>query len=410
MSGKYPAHVGVTDWIDFKRQIHPAKGKLVDAQYIDHLPKKENSLAKVLNETDYNTWHVGKWHLGDEPYHPENHGFDVNVGGCEWGSPQNGYFSPWKMPHLKDGEQGEYLTDRLTNEAVNLIKNSNGEAFYLNMSYYTVHIPIQGKKNYVKKYEKKRRALGLDKIKTFEIGEHFPTEHKKDRRIKRRLIQSDPEYASMVQSLDESVGRIMGTLKEEGMAEETIIVFTSDNGGLATAEGSPTCNSPLSEGKGWMYEGGNRVPFLVNWPGVTERRDVCEIPITSPDVYPTILSMADVSVPQDQDVDGENLTPILRGKGELDRNAIYWHYPHYGNQGGTPSAAVRMGVWKLIEFFEDDSTELYNLREDVSEKNDLSPFMPEKVKEMKTKLDEWQEEMKAKMPEPNPDCHGDPFE
>lgn len=398
MSGKYPANVGVTDWIG----AH-AKGKLIDAPYIDHLPLSEKSIATSLKEGGYDTWHVGKWHLGPKEYYPQHHGFDVNVAGCHFGSPYNGFFSPYGMEHLPEGPEGEYLTDRLTDEAISLIKNKSDKPFFLNLSHYAVHTPIEAPQELIEKYQQKAAALGLDQQEPFVLGEHFPTEHKKNEQVTRRVIQSDPAYAAMVENLDTNMGRIFKALDEIGEAENTIIIFTSDNGGLATAEGSPTCNAPLNEGKGWMYEGGVREPLIVKWPGVIQSGTVTDVPVTSPDFYPTILEMAGLPLNPEQHQDGISITPVLKSESKLDREAIYWHYPHYGNQGGTPGSSMRMGDYKLIEFFEDGRVELYNLREDVSEERDLAREMPELAKEMQQKLQTWRESVGGLLPEKNPD-------
>jgi arylsulfatase A-like enzyme len=405
MSGQYPARVGVTDWIDFGGGAHPLTGRLVDAPYTDHLPEDVASLPETLD--GYESWHVGKWHLGDDPNLPHQRGFDENVGGCEWGMPTNGYFGPWGIPTLDEGpeDEGRYLPDRLTDDTVELIEDhDNAEPFFLNLCYYLVHTPIEATDELVEKYEQKRRALGLDDEQETEIGERHPTEVKKDRRVKRRLVQSHPVYAAMVQSLDENVGRVLDALEREGIADETVVVFTSDNGGLATSEGSPTTNRPLAEGKGWMMEGGNRVPLIVRWPGVTDEDEMYGEPVTTPDVHATVLDAASAD-PPDQPLDGESLRPVFEGDG-LDRDEIYWHYPHYGNQGGTPSGAVRRGDWKLVEFYEDDHVELYNLGRDVSEDGDLSDLRPDLAAELRASLSDWREEVGAVMPEENPDFEG----
>jgi len=405
LSGKYPATLGLTNFIGGR-----TRGKLVDAPYVDHLALEETSLARALKEGGYHTWHVGKWHLGGSSYYPERHGFDVNVAGCHWGMPHNGYFSPWGIPTLEDGPEGEYLTDRLTDEAVRLIRSSDGRPFFLNLWYYSVHIPIQAKREKVQTYRAKARSMGLDRLKTFEVGEFFPCEHKQDQRIVRRLVQSDPAYAAMIESLDENVGRLLGVLDEIGQAESTVVFFTSDNGGLATAEGSPTCNAPLAEGKGWMYEGGTREPLIVRWPGVTRPGSLCQVPVTSPDFYPTVLEMAGLDLMPDQHCDGMSIVPLLNGFDALQREAIFWHYPHYGNQGGTPGSSVRMGDHKLIEFFEDGHTELYHLRDDLGEENDLSAESPQLARRMGGVLADWRDRVQAKIPQPNPDdrCRAKP--
>jgi arylsulfatase A-like enzyme len=403
LSGKYPATVGVTDWIDWGNHLHPARGKLIDVPYIDHLPLEQKSLAAALKEGGYNTWHVGKWHLGGEPYYPDKHGFDVNVAGCEWGMPWYGYFSPYNLPTLENGPPGEYLTDRLTDEAIQLIEQNDGQPFFLNLWYYSVHTPIQAKPETIERFEAKARAMGLDQVEPFEEGDFFPCEHKKDQRIVRRLFQSDSAYAAMVYNLDENIGRLLEALDRSGQAENTVVIFTSDNGGLATAEGSPTSNAPLSEGKGWMYEGGTREPLIIRWPGVVEAGSRCSVPVTSTDFYPTILEAAGLDPIPEQHCDGASLLSLLEGADSLEREAIFWHYPHYGNQGGTPGSSVRAGDYKLIEFFEDDHVELYNLREDVGEEHDLADAEPQVARQLEEMLARWREKTQARIPEPNPD-------
>lgn len=407
LSGKYPARVGVTDWIG----AH-TKGKLIDAPYIDHLPLSEVSLASALKAGGYKTWHVGKWHLGEEDHYPEHHGFDVNIAGNHFGAPRYGYFSPYSLPNYEDGPEGEYLTDRISDEAVEMIKNhcesGDDTPFFMYLSHYAVHTPIQAKEEDIKRFEIKAKAMGIEDVIPFEIGEKFPCDHKKDKHVTRRIIQSDPIYAAMIWNLDENIGKVLDTLDEQGVAEDTVIFFTSDNGGLATAEGSPTCNAPLNEGKGWMYEGGVREPLMVRWPGKIKAGSKCQTPVTSPDFYPTVLNMADMDLMPDQHVDGADIMPLLTGQGMFERpsEAIYWHYPHYGNQGGTPGASMRLGDYKLIEFFEDGRLELYNLVEDISEESDLADAMPELTSRMHGMLKAWQEDVEAIMPEVNPEYTG----
>ena len=397
MTGKYPANIEVTNYIAAENE-HPSKGKLIDAPYIDHLPLEEKSLAAALREGGYQTWHVGKWHLGGRSFYPDRHGFDVNIAGSHWGRP-----SPYGIETLEDGPEGEYLTDRLTDEAIKLIRTRDkSRPFFLNLWYYAVHTPIECKEEYIKKYQKKKIEAGYDKVDEFEEGEHFPCDHKKHLRVKRRIIQSDPVYAAMVENLDANIGYVLNTVKEAGLEKEMLIIFTSDNGGLSTAEGSPTCNAPLSEGKGWMYEGGVRVPLIIKWPEIVKGGSVCSVPVTSPDFYPTFLDAAGLPPNSEQHADGISLLPLLEGGNSIGREATYWHYPHYGNQGGTPGSSIRMGDYKLIEFFEDGHTELYNLNEDMSEENDISGIEPERVRIMREMLAKWREVMEAKIPEKNP--------
>ncbi len=398
MTGKYPARVGVTQFIGGS-----ARGKLCDVPYVHHLPSEEHTIAAALRDAGYRTYFVGKWHLGGEDYWPDKHGFDENVAGCHWGMPNNGYFSPWGNPNLEDGPEGEYLTDRLTEEAIGLLEENGDAPFLLYMAYYTVHVPIQGKKEYVEMFRRRAREMGLDNVKTFEEGEHFPCEHKKEKRVQRRLVQSDPEYAAMVKSMDENIGRLLKAIDELGKTRDTVVFFTSDNGGLATAEGAPTCNLPLAEGKGWMYEGGTREPLIVRWPGQVEAGSLCDVPVTSTDFYPTMLEVAGVEPMPQQHRDGVSILPLLRGSERIGREAIYWHYPHYSNQGGTPGSSVRCADHKLIEFFEDGRLELYDLREDVGEDRDLSEEQPERTERLRRLLGQWQTSIEGLIPGPNPE-------
>ncbi len=410
VTGKYPATVGITDWIDWGGQTHPARGRLIDVPYRKDLPEGEHTLAQALGAAGYATWHVGKWHLGGPGAYPTDYGFDVNIGGCEAGSPgREGYFSPWGIPVLQDADvpPGTYLTDYLTDQAIELIEGAGEQPFFLNLWYYTVHTPIEAKPDTIAKYEAKARRLGLDQIDPMVEGEPFPTEHKRHLRVQRRMFQSDPVYAAMVEHLDENIGRLLDTLERTGIAEDTIVLFFSDNGGLATAEGSPTCNAPLAEGKGWMYEGGTREPLLVRWPGVAQPGTLCAEPVTSTDFYPTLLEMAGLPLLPEQHVDGVSLVPLLQADGSpppsLARDTIYWHYPHYGNQGGTPGCSLRSGDHKLIEFFEDGRLELYNVRDDVSEAHNLAEQEPALTAELHARLVAWRESIEAKIPQPNPD-------
>ncbi|MFP4104938.1 MAG: sulfatase-like hydrolase/transferase, partial [Phycisphaerae bacterium] len=327
----------------------------------------------------------------------------VNVAGGHHGHPHNGYFSPWHLDSIEDGPEGEYLTDRLTDEVINLIRTKDHKPFFLNLCYYSVHTPIQAKEDDIAYFEEKALRMGLDKKEALIEGEPYPCDHKKHLRVVRRVIQSDPVYAAMVKAVDDNVGRILQTLEETGELDNTLIVFTSDNGGLSTAEGSPTSNLPLAEGKGWMYEGGTREPLLIRWPGRVAAGSTCDVPVTSTDFYPTFLQAADLDLIPEQHCDGVSLMPLLEGSGSLDREAIFWHYPHYGNQGGTPGCSVRYGDWKLIEFFEDGRLELYNLHEDESEDRDVSGEHPEMTAKLAQLLADWREEVSANMPTPNPD-------
>ncbi len=406
MTGKYPARVRLTNWIPGARP-----GKLLSAEYFHYMKLEEVTLAEALKEGGYRTCFVGKWHLGKEPYYPEKQGFDVNVGGNDTGSPPT-YFYPYKrgnrsIPGLEEGRPGEYLTDRLTDESLKLIEQSKGQPFLLYLSYYAVHIPLEAKKDLIEKYKAKAQRLGLGDKPHFATDEDWPKtaagDEKWRRTLKTRILQDHAVYSAMMESLDESVGRVMRKLDDLGIADNTIIFFMSDNGGLATAEGQPTCNLPLRGGKGWLYEGGIREPMLVKWPGVVKPGSTRDDPVTSTDFYPTMLEMASLPPKPQQHVDGESMVPLLKGTGHQQRRAIYWHYPHYSNQGGGPGGAIRAGDFKLIESYEDNRVELYNLRADLGEQHDLAAQMPEKTAELRRLLHEWRQEVGAVMPEPNPE-------
>jgi arylsulfatase A-like enzyme len=408
MSGKYPARVGVTHYIGGDEnsrhcKLGGEKGKLLSARYVPFLSTQETSLASALKDHGYATWHLGKWHLGSEKYWPDQHGFDLNLGGCHMGHPsgKGHYFTPWEIPTLPEKPGDNYLTDRFGDEAAELIRNSDGTPFFLNMWFYSVHTPIQAKPEKIPKYEAKAKALGLDRQQAIVEGDYFPLELKKNWRIQRRVIQSDPVYAAMIESLDENVGKILDALEEKGIADNTIVVFTSDNGGLSTAEGSPTCNAPLVEGKGWMYEGGVREPLLVRWPQQAPAGTVSDAVVTSPDFYPTLLEACGLPLTPEQHVDGKSFLPALKGEA-FERGAVFWHFPHYANQGGTPGCSIRKGDWKLIEFFE-GGIELYDLAKDISEEHNLADRHPERVKGLLAELHAWQDEINAIKPTPNPD-------
>lgn len=402
LTGKYPATVGVTDWIDTSGECHPVKGYLIDAPYIKHLPKEEYNIARCFKDNGYNTFHVGKWHLGTEEYYPQHQGFDVNIAGCHLGHPHHGYFSPYMIENLEDGPDGEYLTDRLTDEAIKLIEKSGDTPFFMNLWHYTVHMPAQAKEEDIKYFEDKARRMHLDKVNPFVEGENYPIEIKRNMKVRRRVIQSDAVYAAMIKNLDWNIGRLIQALKDMGKLDDTIIVFTSDNGGLATAEGSPTCNFPAREGKGWMYEGGTRVPLSISYPAIVRKNTHTQVVTTSPDLYPTLLEMAGLPLQPQQHVDGISLLPALSEK-EMEQRPVFWHYPHYGNQGGTPGSSVRYGKWKLIEFFEDMHTELYDLENDPSEARNLAEINPDKRDELRQLLHNWRESICAKIPKRNPD-------
>jgi arylsulfatase A-like enzyme len=376
MCGKYPARLHLTDFLT-GRTDRPSQ-KLLRPKVEQRLSLDEISLARALKPAGYVTASIGKWHLGGPEFSPEKHGFDVNIGGSITGSPPGGYFK-FKAPNLTARNDEEYLTDRLSEEAEAFIEKNKDKPFFLYLAHYAVHIPLQGKKDLIEKYDKKDKpAKG----------------------------QNNAIYAAMVQSMDEGVGRVMKKLDELKLADNTVVIFTSDNGGLSVKEGPntpSTDNAPLRAGKGYLYEGGIREPFILRWPGVVKAGSVCEVPVASQDLYPTILQLAGVKPAEGQVIDGESLVPLLKETGKPARDALYWHYPHYSNQGGRPSGAVRRGEYKLIEFYEDDHVELYNLKDDVGESNDLAQKLPEEAARLRKLLADWRKSVNAQMPTPNPD-------
>jgi arylsulfatase A-like enzyme len=395
MTGKYPSTVGVTQYIGGH-----GVGALDDVPYRWYLPTNEYSLARALRAGGYRTWHVGKWHLGPRRTWPDQHGFDVNIAGCDWGHPKS-YFSPYQSPTLTDGPDGEYLTDRLTDEAIALIEQDDTRPFFLNLWHYAVHIPIDSPPALVEKYREKAHRLGLDEVDPFAPGEQFAAWHQRGARIVRRTVQSDPDYAAMMENLDTNVGRLIDALERVGKAENTLVIFTSDNGGLSTAEGSPTTNAPLAEGKGWTEEGGIRVPFIAHWPDAVRAGTRVEEPLTTPDLYPTLLSVAGLDPMPEQHVDGVDVSELLRG-GALTRGPIFFHYPHYSNQGGRPSTAIRDGEWKLIHDWETDADRLYHLPSDLAEQHDRRANEPDVAARLRRLLLDWVESSPALVPAPNP--------
>lgn len=391
MTGKYPSRVDATNWFSGRRN-----GRFAGAPLYDRMDASEYTLAEALRDEGYLTAFFGKWHLGpSEEYWPENQGFEVNVGGHNRGSPPGGYFSPYKNPRLSDGPEGEHLPERLTREAINVMKNAGDQPFFVYLSFYSVHTPLQGRQDLVEKYRIKGQELrGEDDFA--EEEQVWPIE----RLRKVRIEQNHAVYGAMVEAMDEHIGQILTFLKDSGLEDDTIVCFTSDNGGLSTSEGSPTSNLPLRGGKGWTYEGGIREPFIVKWPGVTQPGSVCDSPVMSLDLYPTLIRASGGKTRKKTIVDGVDLKPLLSGKGMLQRENLFWHYPHYSNQGGFPSGAVRNGPWKLIERYEDGAVHLFNLDDDIGEKTDVAKEHPERVASMREDLHKWYTEVDAKFLQP----------
>jgi arylsulfatase A len=389
MTGRYPARLGVTDWIRARFQGGKIpENKKNPTKYVGGKNRKllcppnalwmeldEITIAEALKPAGYTSCHIGKWHLGADDWYPDKQGFDFNIGGCDFGQPPS-YFDPYsrkgqgRIPTLEPRHKGEYLTDREADEAVKFIRDHKNKLFFLCMAHYAVHTPIQGKKDIIAKYKAKE-----------------PTN------------QNNPTYAAMVESVDDAVGKIVSTIDELGIAEKTIIFFTSDNGGLMGI----TSNSPLRAGKGYPYEGGIREPLIVRWPNVIKAGTISHVPVTSVDYFPTICEAAGVPLPQDRAIDGVSLLGLFKSNGaeKLNREAIFWHFPHYRGEI-VPYSIIRAGDWKLIKRYEGKTFELFNLKIDLSEQNDLSGKMPEKVKVLDDKLSNWLKATNAKLPRRNP--------
>lgn len=388
LTGKAPARLLLTQWLPSGRW-NAKKDRLREGRYVSNLPLEETTIAEALREAGYRTGFIGKWHLGTETYYyPEHQGFDVNIAGRDYGAPGS-YFYPfrgkWKIPTtgrmlrkstLLPGKEGDYLVDRLAEEAETFIRESADKPFFLMLSHYAVHAPLQGKPDKTRRYEQ----------------------------VPKSKQQGKPFYAAMVESVDDSVGRVMKTLNEMKLAERTLVIFTSDNGGFAKA----TSNAPLRANKGSNFEGGLRVPFIVRWPDRVKPGSVSSEPVIGMDVPPTILEAAGIALRPHQHLDGENLVPVLTGAGSLKRSALYWHYPHYNQHPSSfPSGVIREGRWKLIESFETGKLSLFNLANDIGETRDLAESEPATAAKLHRMLKAWQSEVGADPMRPNPEYEGD---
>jgi arylsulfatase A-like enzyme len=386
MTGKYPARLHITDWIPGENRTELLRALPFEQQ----MPLAEFTIAEALHEAGYRTCHIGKWHLGSDPYFPEKQGFDVNIAGNHWGHPWKGYFSPYGMQNLEEGPAGEYLTERLTAEALKFLDSCGDRPFFLNLWHYAVHEPIQPQPEVASKYS--RKLGGAPPSEAPEFG----AEHDK----KVRIRQTRPDYAALVESIDSSLGKVLEKIEAMAVADRTVVVFFSDNGGLSTGGSYPTSNRPLRAGKGWLYEGGIREPLIVRWPGRVSPGTLCGVPVISTDFYPTMLQMAGLPARPAQHADGLSLVPLLTGKSTaLHREALFWHYPHYHGSGHRPAGAVRSGDFKLIEFFEDMHVELYDLRRDPSEERDVAPQMPAQAEKLRRMLHDWRRSVGAAMPQ-----------
>jgi arylsulfatase A-like enzyme len=378
MTGKHPARLKLTDFLKGKR-TRPGS-QILPAEYANYLPLEETTVAELLRARGYATGHIGKWHLGHGEHGPDAQGFEVNVGGGIWGHPLSFFWPAWKdAPTIEGRHDGEYLPDRLADEACAFIERNAQRPFFLQLAHYAVHTPIEYKADKAERY---RTKAG---------------------RLPGGSPQDNWRYAAMVESVDESVGRVLATLARLGLDERTIVLFTSDNGGLSVEEGRytpATSNAPLRAGKGYLYEGGIRVPLLARWLGVTPPGTICKEPVGSADFLPTACALAGAPLPAGP-LDGVDLTPLLRDpRAPLAPRALFWHYPHFSNQGGSPGAAVREGRYKLIERYETGAVELFDLEEDLGESRDLAAAMPERAHDLQQRLARWRADVDANMPRP----------
>ncbi len=391
MTGRHAARVHITIWAEGSLS-GPKNRRLLQADSLHNLPHTETTLAKHLQDAGYLTALIGKWHLGDADHYPETHGFDINIGGTHWGAPHT-FWWPYRgagrfgseyryVPHLDFGKPGEYLTDRLTEEALQVIDRAGDQPFFLYLAHHAPHTPIEAKAVDVDYFESKRKP---------------------------EMHHQNAVYAGMIKSFDESVGRVLDRLRERGLHESTVVILLSDNGGFIGVDRKAgqtlpvTNNTPLRSGKGSCYEGGIRVPMIVHWPKVAQVGKVCDEPVVLMDLFPTLLRAAEVSKAKATAIDGMDLTPLLDDHtAKLDRDGLYFHYPHY-YETTTPVSAIRAGDWKLLEYFEDNHVELYNLNDDLGESVDLAMKLPEKAAELRERLNRWRESVGAKMPIPNPD-------
>jgi arylsulfatase A-like enzyme len=414
LTGRHPARLKITDYI-------PSNGKsgaLLPAEMRMELPLEEVTMAEVLRDAGYATWHVGKWHLGDLGFYPEDQGFQVNVAGNHSGAPPS-FFWPYgddegvavSRPGAKDkrkgyhgtpvpglragGKEGEHLCDRLTSEALRLIERRDPQRpFFLYLPFYDVHTPVMAKPDLVKKYETKAARLGLPPVAE---TPRFTEDNRAHGGTAAKLpeTQVNPTYAAMIETMDANVGRLMAKLEEIGIAENTFVLFTSDNGGHLV-----TSNRPLRGCKGWLYEGGVREPWIVTWPGVTKPGSTCDVPVINADILPTILDVCGLPPKPALHKDGVSVASLLRGGTTPVHDALFWHFPHYGNHGSGPCSSVRVGDWKLIHWIEDDSVELFDLATDPAEKTNLAAEHPDRAADLRARLDAWRKEIDANMPRP----------
>ncbi|MEM9141818.1 MAG: sulfatase [Bacteroidota bacterium] len=394
MLGQGTARHGITDWIGAKTgttwRSHNRNDKLLPAEYKHALPSRDTTLAEALVDYGYTTFFAGKWHLGSEGSWPKDHGFQFNIGGWDKGSPIGGYFSPWKNPNLENKEAGENLSLRLAKETANFMERYKDSTFFAFLSFYAVHGPIQTTNGKWAKYRDKAAQQGIQ-----------DSGYVMERVLPIRTVQDNPIYGGLVEQMDDAVGIVLDKLKQLGLEENTIVVFTSDNGGVASGDAFSTSNLPLRGGKGYQWEGGIREPYFIRVPWLQETKQV-DYPVTGSDFYPTLLDLAGIPLKPDQHKDGLSLKPVLEGQ-KMEERPMFWHYPHYGNQGGEPSSVIRAGDWKLIHYWEDGRDELYDLNSDPGEQTDVAEKHPDLRSELATQLHKYLQNLGAEVPQPDPE-------
>lgn len=392
MTGKYPARLGITTWIGDKAGREWKRNtKLLPAEYKRRLAPEDVTIAEALRAAGYKTFFAGKWHLGSKGSWPEDHGFDINKGGWDVGGPRGGYFSPYENPRLESGPAGESLPLRLGRETTRFIAEHHDKPFLAYLSFYSVHGPIQTTQAKWAKYRAKAARAPHQ-------GNRFLV----DRRLPVRQVQDCPIYAGMIEAMDEAVGMVLNKLEELGLDKKTVVCFTSDNGGVSSGDAFSTSNLPWRGGKGRQWEGGILEPYYIKVPGITKPGSTCAVPVTGTDFYPTMLELAGLGLDPEQHRDGISLLPLLKG-GKIPERDLFWHYPHYGNQGGEPSSIIRSGPWKLIHYWEDGRDELYHLGRDPVEQRDLAQAQPEQRAALRKKLNTWMGSIGAVPPMLNPE-------
>ncbi|MDG2396444.1 MAG: sulfatase [Flavobacteriaceae bacterium] len=435
LTGKYPASLNLTDWLTGRPSM--PYDRLKGPKINQHLQYNETTIAEILKDLGYKTGIFGKWHLGENPSNPMAHGFDIHLPNWAKGWPNKGYFAPFGLDGFDDSNAGEYLTDKLTSEAIKYIEENKENPFFIYVSYFAVHDPIQGRKDLVKKYKDKLKNINIStnlpfilegnpdklmnpsreelikKIKSPNYSNKYQTFDEDLVLIKQN--QDNVEFAAMIDSVDESLGKILKKIKDLNLDENTIIFFYSDNGGMAAMNGTPwtklkrsdlnkafsTSNLPLRGAKGWLYEGGIRVPLIIKHPKKGKMGLVSNLPVSSVDMFPTILSMIAPEIKINDDIEGIDLSPVIKGE-NIERGPIYWHFPHYSNHGmQSPGGAIRDGDFKLIEYFENGTVQLFNLKHDIGELKDISKIEIEKTTELIKKLNLWREKNNAKMMKKN---------